>query len=129
MEAPVRILELPNGLVFRFLDRTGHYYGGFYHVKVEVRCDLPVVPELFDGSEQYSMALSVLGTAVSYAKTLERMGVPESEIPLVRDQLISQFIESSHAYLSAPSFPSGIVRSELEKLSNRRSGRPARFTP
>jgi hypothetical protein len=129
MEAPVRILELQNGLIFCFLDRTRHYYGGFYHVKVEVCCELPVRPELFTSSEQHSQAVAILGTTVNYTKMLERMGVPESDIPSVRDQLISQFVESSHAYLAAPSFPSGVVMAELEKQAKNRPGRLARFAP
>lgn len=129
MEAPVRILELQNGLIVRFFDRTRHYYGGFYHVKVEVCCDLSVVPELFASSEQYCQAVEILGETVNYKKTLERMGVNESDIRTVQEQLITQFVESSLTYLSAPSFPSGIVRAELEKQVKKRSGRSVSFNP
>lgn len=128
MEAPVRIMELQNGLIVRFLDRTRHYYGGFYHVKVEVCCELAVVPEQFTSSEQYSQAVAILGATVNYTKMLERMGVPEADIPTVRDRLITQFVTSSQDYLSAPSFPSGVVRTELDKQRKKRPGRSVRFT-
>jgi hypothetical protein len=129
MEAPVRIVELQNGLIFRFIDRTRHYYGGFYHVKVEVCCELSVAPELFTSSEQHFQAVAILGRTVNYSKVLERMGVPESDIPTVRDEMITKFVTSSHAYISAPSFPSGVVRTELEKRVKKRPGRSVYFRP
>lgn len=126
MEIQKRILELPNGLIFRFLDRTTHYYGGFFHVKVEVRCELPIRPEYFASAEQHDEAVAALGQTVMYTKLLERMGVAEPDIPAVSEQLMEQFIESSHAYLSSPTFPIGVVRTEMEKTKNKGRTLPAR---
>lgn len=122
MQDPVRVMDLPNGLVFRFYDRTRHYYGGFYHVKVEACCELQVVPEIFSSTEDHSRAVAILGPVFNYSKVIERMGVPEPDILSVRDQLISRFAESSLTYISSPTFPSGVVRRELEKQHKKHPG-------
>lgn len=116
MEVPLRSIELPNGLNFRFFDRTKHYFGGFYHVKIEVCSKIIINSVCCTFSELQLQAASVLGDSVRYSKILGRMGVLESEIQNVRGQLMSQFIESSYAYLATPSFPSVVILKELEKI-------------
>ena len=116
MKEPLRTIILGNGLVVRFFDRTGHYYGGFFHVAVVAECTVELRPEHFSSDLEFHDAVSHLGDTVTYEQRLERMGVRSEEVGKVRDILIERFLESARGYLTSPEFPSRLAISETMKL-------------
>jgi hypothetical protein len=115
MDRTSRELLLANGLVVRFVDRTVRYYGDFYRVQLEVRCSVPLTVDLFPGMDEFSAAKAILGDEVTYCRTLDRMGVPSTEIDRVIDTLIADFSEHSGPYFAAREFPKKLVHAELKK--------------
>jgi hypothetical protein len=101
------------------LDQTLHYFGGYYHVKVLAYRDIDLEERFFDTEAEYLHAVEKLGTQVRFERILEKMAVPESEVPAVRSQLIQAFQETSAAYLSSPDFAPRFVRNEYLKQAKK----------
>lgn len=108
-------ISLDSSLCMTLLDQTRHYFGGYYHVKVVVFCDVPVRQSFFDDVDDYNGVVTVLGESVRFERILEKMAVPEAEIESVRSQLMQAFHDTSGAYLSVPGFAARFVRSEYQK--------------
>ena len=116
MDRITRELPLANGLVVQFIDHTVRYYGDFYRVRLEVRCSVPLTADLFPDIDEFSNAKSILGDSVTYSRSLERMGVPSTEIARVIDNLIADFAGHSGPYFASSDFPKKLVLSEFKKL-------------
>ncbi len=123
MDRNARELHLANGLVVRFFDHSIRYYGDFHRVQLEVRCSVPLSADLFASDDEYAAAKSILGDSVTYCRSLERMGVPSTEIDRVIESLISDFNMHSGPYFAAPDFPRKLVLAELKKTGRAREKR------
>lgn len=128
MSKPLRDITLESGLTVSFVDSTSHYYGGYYRVAVVAECTIVLCPDLCPPGMDYQNVRSMLGDTVRYSQQLERMGVRDTEIESVREQLIEQFIETGRGYLSSPDFPARLVSSELQKLQKRSKTPNQRFS-
>ncbi len=120
MENPIRLIPLANGLEICFFDRTRHYYGDFYLVKVEIVCEVPIQTNFFADEADLNEARTLLGSTAVYRRAVEQMGVPATEIERVRERLMANFEEHSLPYFAAASFPRKLVLAEVEKRRARR---------
>jgi hypothetical protein len=111
----IKTCRLAGGLLATVSDLTSHYFGGYYHVRILVRVDVPVTAAAFDGTPDYQDAVMRLGASVSFSRTLEKMAVPDSEIDSVRQQLLSSFDATMLPYLMRDDFADSFVRSEYRK--------------
>jgi len=111
----IETITLDSALCITLLDQTRHYFGGYFHVKVLVYCDIPLKQSYFESSAEYSYAVKKMGTTVRFERVLEKMAVPESGIESVRSQLTQAFHETTGAYLSTLDFQPRFVRSEYQK--------------
>jgi hypothetical protein len=114
-------IPLENGLVIYVYDHTRRYYGDFYHVKIEITCDISLNEKYFENVNDYADAQNILGKSVSYNRFLEQMGVPSTGIEHVREKLIQNFKEHSVPYFSSMNFPGKFVLSHYNK-SKKKSG-------
>lgn len=121
MDNFVRKFELPNGLAFFIYDATRRYYEDYHLVRLEIVCELPVLPEYFDNDRLFSEARALLGDSAVYRRLVEKMGVPFGEIETARGDLISGFEATLH-YFSSEDCPRKLVLSELSK-AREKSGR------
>lgn len=112
----IEVLTLGADFQVTLLDQTRHYFGGYYHVKVLVFCDIPLRRDYFENDSDFSIALSKMGNIVKFERILEKMAVPESEIESVRCQLIQTFNETARIYLAAPDFARRFILNEYRKL-------------
>lgn len=117
----IETIALDSGLCITLLDQTRHYFGGYFHVKILIYCDIPLVQGYFENDTEYNAALEKMGTSVRFERTLEKMAVPESGIESVRSQLIQDFHETATAYLSVPDFAPRFVRNEYQKCVKKSS--------
>ena len=111
----IETVTLDSGLSIILLDQTRHYFGGYFHVKVLVYCEIPLEQRYFENDAEYGYAVKKMGTTVRFERVLDKMAVPESEIDSVRSQLIQAFHETTKAYLSTPDFAPRFARSEYLK--------------
>jgi hypothetical protein len=102
-------------------DQTRHYFGGYFHVKVLVWCNIPLQQGYFENNAEYSCAVAKMGTFVRFERILEKMAVQESEIESVRSQLLQAFHETAKVYLSNADFALRFVRSEYQKYVKKTS--------
>ncbi len=121
VENPIREIPLDNGLTFRFYDFTRRYYGDFFLVKLEVRCQVPLRREYFESAEAFDAARALFGETFLFRRTLERMGVPAAEVGRVVEGLMANFEEHALAYLASPSFSARLVASQLSKTKRLQS--------
>jgi hypothetical protein len=128
-EKLIKELHLDNGLTVRFYDHTRRYYGDFYLVKLEVLCQVPVRMDYFPVQEAFAEARMLLGEAVLFRRTVERMGVPTGEVDRAIDGLMENFVKHSLAYVASPSFPPRLVMSQLNQARRKRGGVPCTGTP
>jgi hypothetical protein len=126
----LREIKLENGLVVTFFDMTSHYYGGFFHVAIMADIELQLSPEVCPAGQSYEELTLSLGNKVRHQKKLERMGVENEEVGLVRNSLIDKFMETLSTYLYDPAFPARLVSAEAAKLikNNININSPLRFS-
>ena len=91
MKKLIRELPLPNGLSVSFFDHSSQYFGDYYRVKLEIYCNMPVLPRFFVDPQDFVRARSLLGEEVIYSRFKERMGVPSHEIDSVLESLVANF--------------------------------------
>lgn len=119
--------RLENGACVEFIDRSNRYYGDYHRVRVEVRCALALVPELFasfsDPAAECERVKLILGPEVVYANALEKMGVAGAEVESVVRSLIQGFVTTTLIYLNHPEFAARLVRSTLEQRKKFKPGR------
>lgn len=99
-----------SGLVITLHDQTSHYFGGYFHVKVLVQCQIGVSRDYFDNEADFTRALSLFGAGVPFEQVLEKMAVPEADVVPVRDSLILAFRSNAHGYMAHPDFARRFVR-------------------
>jgi hypothetical protein len=111
----IKTCALGGGLLATVSDLTRHYFGGYYHVRIQVSADVPVTAHAFAEEPEYRDAVSCLGASVCFSRTLEKMAVPDSEIDAVRQQLLTSFDTTMLPYLMRNDFADSFVRSEYRK--------------
>jgi len=127
MTLMIREIPLENGLVVRFLDHTRHYYGDFYLVRIEILCEIPLLPDYFDDQADLEEAQRLVGDPAIYRRVVEQMGVPSTAIATVTERLMDNFTTHSLPYFSSPGFPRRFLRAELER-TRKKSVLPSRVT-
>lgn len=106
-------------------DRTSHYFGGYFHVRVAATCSVPVKSDYFASRAEYDQAVVVLGETVTFTKNLEKMAVAEVDLESVRAELIAAFRATTYTYLVSDHFAPRFIHSELVKRQSKKS--PVRF--
>lgn len=115
----IKVCPLGSGVSATVKDCTRHYFGGYYHVRIQVRADVPVSAVSFAETAEYEDALIRLGQTVTFNRTLEKMAVPDTELDAVRRQLVDAFDANVLPYLQRDDFVPSFVRSEyLKKLKS-----------
>ncbi|MGD0584916.1 MAG: hypothetical protein ABSA86_03945 [Oryzomonas sp.] len=114
-EQVIREYDLGGGITARLRDATRHYFGGYYHVRIEVSAVVPLSDSPFTGPEEYRAARRLLGERIRFHRVLEKMAVPESGINAARQGLLEAFATNVLPYLSRPDFPERFMRSEYAR--------------
>ena len=116
----IRTCTLGGGVRAVISDHTSHYFGGYYHVRILVSADVPVSVGAFADASEYQDAVQRLGTFVSFCRNLEKMAVPDSEIDMVRQQLLAAFDTNVLPYLLRDDFAGSFVQAEYRKARKSR---------
>jgi len=93
---PYAVISLPGSCSVSIYDRSKVYFGDYFRVSLEVRCEipLPVKPGPSEGDE-----------VAVYSRLLEKMAVPSADVENVRQALLAEFRHNSLPYLVTPDFP------------------------
>jgi len=114
-EVIVRECNLADGVTAVIRDNSRHYFGGYYHVRLQISVDVPLNATWFESAPEYEDAVRILGLTACFSRTLEKMAVPQGEVDAVRQDLLNSFEANLLPYLSRPDFPCRFVLSEYEK--------------
>ncbi len=125
MKKPIREIPLANGLTIRFFDATRRYFGDYHQVRIQISCEVPLTPDLFEDGNAHQDALKLLGATVSYCKDIEHQGVATDSIEGVVEKVVQQFVDHSLGYFNVASFPKKLVQAELSRVT----GRAKSFVP
>jgi hypothetical protein len=115
-EKIIKTCTLGGGITATVSDLTSHYFGGYYHVRIRIRAEVPVAEAAFSDQPEYRDALRRLGSCAGFSRTLEKMAVAEGEIELVRQQLLASFDMNMLPYLQRDNFCNSFVQSEYRKI-------------
>lgn len=115
MDSIIKTCDLGGGKTATIRDLTSHYFGGYYHVRLQISSEVPVTADAFADTTTFEDALSRLGGKIHFSRNLEKMAVPEAEIENVRQHLLSSFDNNVLPYLLREGFAPGFVRSEYRK--------------
>ena len=121
----IREYVLAEGVMALIRDVSRHYFGGYYHVRLQVTADVPLCSAWFESVAEYEEVLGRLGRSVRFSRTLEKMAVPLAEVDDVRNALLDSFETNLRGYLSRPDFPSRFVLGEYAKT--RKKVAPGRY--
>lgn len=116
-EPPFQTYHLAGGLRATVSDATRHYYGGYFHVSLRVRADIPLLAAWFASPSLYEDACARLGSSIRFYRTLEKMAVPGDEVDRVRQNLLQSFESNLIPYLVRPDFPSRFAVSEYWEVA------------
>jgi hypothetical protein len=111
-EKLIKVYRLADGLQATVTDATRHYFGGYYHVRIEVSSYIPVSTTVFADPTEHREALRLLGNSAHLSRSLEKMAVPVEEIDTVRRHLLESFEATVLPYLLRDHFADSFVRSE-----------------
>ena len=115
VDGVIKVCVLGGGVTATVKDCTRHYFGGYYHVRIQVSADVPVTAASFEVATDYEDALARMGQTVAFNRSLEKMAVPEVDIVDVRRQLLDAFEANVLPYLLRDDFVPSFVRSEYQK--------------
>lgn len=110
-------ITLPNGLMVTLTDRTRHYFGGYWLVRLTITCPIPVTEHNLPDSIDLTSARNLLGEQVEFVNDLEKMAVPGDE----KEQVISSFVKRFEAsllpFLGSDKFPPNFILKEYTRRS------------
>lgn len=112
----IRECNLADGVSAVIHDVSSHYFGGYYHVRLQITAEVPLRRDWFGSVSEHEDALRRLGPAVCFKRTLEKMAVPATEVDAVMSELLESFEANVLTYLSRPDFPSRFALSEYGKV-------------
>lgn len=118
-DQPIRSEQLDNGLLVTVHDVTRHYFGGYWQVALEVRCEVPLSCKQFSDAAAESEAQRLLGDSVLFTRRLERMAVPGTEQEAAQAELFSRFEQTILPFLASSQFPPRFIDAELKQRSKR----------
>ena len=107
-------LELAGGVTAIISDHSRHYYGGYYHVCLQILAEVPVFKECFKSETEHADAVRLLGAKIFFRRKLEKMAVPVEEVELIRRSLLDSFTAHMLPYLMRQDFPRRFVLSEYK---------------
>lgn len=103
-------IALSGTTIIRIYDHSQVYFGDYYRVRLEARCEIPLSLHPEHSGDAGEVAV--------YSRSLEKMAVPSAEVDAVRMSLLAEFRQNSLPYLAAPDFPAKFVA----KAFGRRTG-------
>ncbi|UFS70047.1 hypothetical protein LPW11_19470 [Geomonas sp. RF6] len=108
-------ITLANGITVRFTHKARRYFGDYHQVRLEVRCDVAVTPEMFADEASFKDAVAKIGSVVAYQRVEEQMGVPTAGVEECVQKLVESFSATALRYFETAEFPKRLVHSELGK--------------
>lgn len=114
-ENVIKTCTLGGGIQATISDLSSHYFGGYFHVRILVRADVPVFSDAFAVAAEYTDAVRRLGPVVCFSRLLEKMAVPEGDIETVRQHLLTSFDTTMLPYLLRDDFSDKFIRNEYRK--------------
>jgi hypothetical protein len=105
-------IPLENGICLDIRESARRYFGDYHSVKIEIECLVPLERRFFDDNESFLQASASIRRPVRFARSLQRTGVPTSEISRVKEELLSNFRRNALPYVSSPVFPRKLIENE-----------------
>lgn len=111
---PYAEIDLPGNYSVKIYDHSRVYFGDYFRVALEVRCEIPLPVKTDKSANEVGETLDV----AVYCRYLEKMAVPSAEVDDVRMALIAEFRRNSLPYLATPDFPVKMVARTLRLQTN-----------
>jgi hypothetical protein len=120
-EKLIKTIVLGNGLILEIYNHSRKVAADRWLVKMVAKVDISIdyLASNASGSSKLHLQIDELkkffDACIRYEKKRERNFISEKEKDNVFNELLSSFLESSHAYLSHPDFPTRYAAREYLK--------------
>ncbi len=104
-------VQLENGAVINFSNRSNRYYGDFHRVRIDVVVTFPLA--LTRLPDELREIAEGCGDHITYEHQLEQMGVKSAELENVAERLIENFLKTVRSYLEKDNFVEALLRQKL----------------
>jgi hypothetical protein len=96
-------------------DVSKHYYGGYWHVILEIQSLVFVAKGDFSDAATASAARGLLGEVVPFVRRLERMAVRGDQLDDVRKELLERFELNMLPFLEHERFAARFIQTEYQQ--------------
>jgi hypothetical protein len=99
-----RQMPLPGGGIVSINDLTRIYFGDFYLVKLEIKCEIPETESAMTSGAAKVFA-GESSEYLTYKRYVQKMGVPSADVETVKLALVNDFETNSLPYILSAVFP------------------------
>lgn len=116
---PIKRYRLPNGLLLEIFDISRHYYGGYWRVGMEFRCDVPVDISL-SGTMSAADLRSFFGAdSLLFLRKTEKMAVHQERLEQAKLEILDGLEKNVLPFVAKDNFPTSFIASEYRQRSKR----------
>ncbi len=113
------LYETSSGLQLELCDVSRHYFGGYWHLRMEARCLVPLSAAGVDDPAQLEEMRRQLGDPVPFVRRLEQMAVPPERLESSRAGLKQRLLGQMLPLLEHPHFAARFLAKEYRQRVKR----------
>lgn len=111
--------QLTNGLRLELIDTSRHYFGGYWRLRIEARCLVPLSAAGCDDPTRLEEMCRQLGDPVLFVRSVEQMAVPPERIASTLILLRQRLLEQTVRLLEHPDFAARFLANEYQQRIKR----------
>ncbi|NJD39894.1 MAG: hypothetical protein FIA89_16485 [Geobacter sp.] len=115
----LRTLLLSNGLQVTIHDVSRHYFGGYWRLRMEARCPVPLSAAGIAGLSRLEELRCQLGDPVLFVSSLEQMAVPPDQVEQARAALEQRLLAQVIPLLEHTDFAARFVTKQYQQKLKR----------
>lgn len=115
----LRAVSLSNGLQATINDMSRHYFGGYWRLRLEARCPVPLSAAGIDDPVRLEELRCQLGDPVLFVSSLEQMAVPPEQVEKARAALEQRLLAQILPLLEHPDFAGHFLDKQYQQKLKR----------
>lgn len=115
----LRNLLLSNGLQVSIYDVSRHYFGGYWRLRMEARCPVPLSAAGIADLSRLEELRCQLGDPVLFVSSLEQMAVPPDQVEQARAALEQRLLAQVIPLLEHADFAASFVTKQYQQKLKR----------
>jgi hypothetical protein len=113
------VREFANGLRLELFDASRHYFGGYWRLSIEARCQVPLSAAGGDDPIRLEELRRQLGDPVPFVRSGEQMAGPPEGVEATRVALQERLLAQVVPLLEHPDFAARFLAREYQQRTRR----------